>query len=193
MKAYWFFNDTLRDGRPVPPDGAWLEHDGPLVLCRSGLHASTHPLDALKYAPGPMLAQVTLDGEIVRGRDKIVAQRRRIDKRIDTTDLLRTFAQDEALRVLHYWDNISDKARQYLKTGQGQEEFCMALSPLRSVEYAVNAAINALCAERWNIARYAWQTAEGAARAQGTKRNQYRRGQRRRFAARVARAFEENP
>lgn len=29
MKAYWFFNDTLRDGRPVPPDGAWLEHDGP--------------------------------------------------------------------------------------------------------------------------------------------------------------------
>ena len=37
---YWHFvGDTLRDGRPVPPDGEWLEHTGPIDWCRSGLYA----------------------------------------------------------------------------------------------------------------------------------------------------------
>lgn len=50
--GYHFVGATLRDGRPVPQDGEWLEHAGPLVLCRSGLHASLHPFDALQYAKG---------------------------------------------------------------------------------------------------------------------------------------------
>src|SRR5690606_38045619 len=45
--AYHFVNDTLRDGRPVPSDGEWLEHDGPIAICKSGLHASRRPWHAL--------------------------------------------------------------------------------------------------------------------------------------------------
>lgn len=37
MIAYHFVGTTLRDGRPVPPDGVWLEHDGPIAIRESGL------------------------------------------------------------------------------------------------------------------------------------------------------------
>ena len=37
---YHFVGSTLRDGRPVPPDGEWLVHDGPVEMCASGLHAA---------------------------------------------------------------------------------------------------------------------------------------------------------
>ena len=52
IRAYHFVGDELRDGRPVPPVGEWLVHDGPVKMCESGLHASRHPFDALMYAPG---------------------------------------------------------------------------------------------------------------------------------------------
>lgn len=53
MKAYHFNNGhNLRDGRPLPELGEWLEHTGSLEPCESGLHASEHPLDALNYASG---------------------------------------------------------------------------------------------------------------------------------------------
>ena len=48
--AFHFTAATLRDGSPIPPVGAWLEHAGPLVLCESGLHASKRVLDALDAA-----------------------------------------------------------------------------------------------------------------------------------------------
>ena len=48
MKTYYHFTgDTLRDGRPIPKPGVWLKHDGPVIPCKSGLHASEHPFDAL--------------------------------------------------------------------------------------------------------------------------------------------------
>ena len=65
MIAYHFVGETLRDGRPVPADGEWLEHDGELVMCQSGLHASPSPWEALQYAPGAVLCRVELDGEIL--------------------------------------------------------------------------------------------------------------------------------
>ncbi len=39
----------LRDGRPAPALGEWLEHDGPITICQTGLHASWRALDALNY------------------------------------------------------------------------------------------------------------------------------------------------
>jgi hypothetical protein len=50
-------NGTLRDGRPIPKDGEVLRYEGPLVMCKSGLHASREPFDALQYAPGPTLSK----------------------------------------------------------------------------------------------------------------------------------------
>lgn len=114
--AYHFVSDTLRDGRPVPADGEWLEHDGPVILCESGLHASECPFDALQYAPGGTLCLVELDGEIVSGDDKLVASRRRIVKRIDAEPLIREFARWCALQVIEHWD-APEVVRRYLESG----------------------------------------------------------------------------
>ena len=114
--AYHFVGPTLRDGRPVPVDGEWLEHVGPLALCESDYHASLHPFDALQYAPGGTLCLVELDGEIVTGTDKVVASRRRIVKRIDAEPLMRAFARWCALQVIELWD-APEVVRQYLTTG----------------------------------------------------------------------------
>lgn len=93
MKAWHFVNDTLRDGRPIPPDGEWLVHDGELVMCESGLHASKRLVDALKYAPGNMICRVEVDGEIVKDDDKLVAEKRKILWRVDGEQVLRAFAR----------------------------------------------------------------------------------------------------
>ena len=114
--AWHFVGDTLRDGRPVPPDGEWLVHDGPLVLCQTGLHASLDPWDALTYAPGPMLCRVELAGAMVHGDDKLVASRRRIVARVDATVLCRDFARACAREVLPLWDAPKVVCR-YLETG----------------------------------------------------------------------------
>src|SRR5690606_8225974 len=91
--AYHFVNNTLRDGRPVPADGVWLEHDGPIAICKSGLHASRRPWHALAYAPGPVLCMVEVEGIAAEHDDKLVARRRRIVCRVDLTDDLRAFAR----------------------------------------------------------------------------------------------------
>jgi len=101
MRAYHFVASKLRDGRPIPADGVWLEHRGKAVLCAQGLHASEHPYDALKYAPGTTLCLVEMGGTIVRGDDKLVATKRRIIARIDAEPLLRLFARKVASEVFY--------------------------------------------------------------------------------------------
>jgi hypothetical protein len=116
VRAYHFVSGTLRDGRPVPADGEWLEHDGPLELCASGLHASLHPFDALQYAPGNTLCLVECEGDTLIGDDKIVCRLRKIVARIDAEPLLREFARWCALQVIEQWD-APEVVRQYLTTG----------------------------------------------------------------------------
>jgi len=50
----------------------------PLIMCQHGLHASKHPFDALTYAPGLVLCRVELEGEILRGADKVCAEIRTV-------------------------------------------------------------------------------------------------------------------
>lgn len=114
--AWHFVGDTLRDGRPVPPDGEWLVHAGAAVMCESGLHASRKPSQALKYAPGAILCLVECEDIVDEQDDKLVCRRRRIVKRIDATDLMRTFARKCALSVIHLWDAPAI-VREYLETG----------------------------------------------------------------------------
>lgn len=111
--AYHFTGVTLRDGRPVPKPGEWLEHDGPVVLCEQGLHASIHPFDALQYAPGPYLHKVIVQGDIKKEQDKIAGNTRIILETINANDLLRRFACDCALSVSHLW-NMPKIVKDYL-------------------------------------------------------------------------------
>ena len=116
MIAWHFVGNTLRDGRPVPADGEWLQHDGPLVLCKSGLHASLQPFNALQYAPGPILCLVEVGGDIRPDKDKLVCSRRRIIARMDATEMLRYFARMQALSVVHLWA-APDVVLDYLMLG----------------------------------------------------------------------------
>lgn len=114
--AWHFVGNTLRDGRPVPPDGEWLVHDGPVECCAAGLHASIDPFDALTYAPGSTLCRVIVRGDVQAQHDKIVGRERVILARADATAMLREFARWCALQVVRLWD-CPDIVRIYLETG----------------------------------------------------------------------------
>jgi len=119
MTGYHFTGNTLRNGKPIPPTGEWLIHDGPIVPCRFGLHASEHPLDALAYAPGNLLHRVELEGDLQsHGEpiDKWVGRQRKIVATIDAEPLLGEFARWCALQVIHLWE-ASPVVREYLETG----------------------------------------------------------------------------
>jgi hypothetical protein len=79
-RAYHLTADTLRDGRPIPAIGEPLVHEGPVEICRSGLHASEWLLDALSYAPkgATWLHVVECEGVVDREVDKLVCRRRTI-------------------------------------------------------------------------------------------------------------------
>jgi hypothetical protein len=116
----WHFiaGNKLRDGTEAPPDGEWLKYTGNLVMCRSGLHASRQPFDALSYAPGNTLCLVECAGEIIEEEDKLVCAERRIICRWDATELLRYFARMQALSVIHLWEKKPpDSVCDYLATG----------------------------------------------------------------------------
>jgi hypothetical protein len=119
--AWHFVGKELRDGRPIPKDGEWLEYRGGLVLCVSGLHWSREPFDALQYAPGDTLCLVEVGGEILEpeGENKGVSSRRKIIARMDATELLRYFARMQALSVIHLNEDLcnSEVICDYLMTG----------------------------------------------------------------------------
>src|SRR5574337_1067551 len=111
LKAWHFVGKTLRDGRAVPKDGVKLVYDGPVVPCKSGLHASRHPFDALRYAPGPVLCLVECGGIIVphgNPEDKIACSERTIIARMDATPMLRYFARQQALSMLYLYPGDPD-------------------------------------------------------------------------------------
>ena len=166
IRAWHFVGDTLRDGRPVPQDGKWLVHQGPLVICQSGLHASLDPFDALQYAPGPILCLVECDGDIHHQRDKLVCRRRRIVARRDATEGLRYFARMQALSVAHLWEP-PDVVLDYLMTGD-------EVNRDAALSAAWAAALSAAWSAAWSAARdaaldaaraVAWSAVRAAARA----------------------------
>ena len=172
IRAHHFVGDNLRDGRPVPPDGEWLVHDGPVRMCESGLHASRHPFDALMYAPGPILCLVDCDEIDAEDVDKLVCRRRRIVARFDATDMLRAFARQCALDVIHLWD-APQVVRDYLTTGD------------ESLRDAARAAARA--AARYAARYAAWDAAREAARE--AARDAASNAQRERFERLVADEF----
>lgn len=108
VEAWHFTGNYLRDGTRVPEPGEVLHHEGPLRLCRSGLHASVKLLDAVRYAPGDDLVhlhRVVLSGDMMNGFDKIVATERMIEWTLEPLvvhAVLREFIRWCGLQVLEF-------------------------------------------------------------------------------------------
>lgn len=171
VQAYHFVGATLRDGRPVPPDGEWLVHDEPAVLCESGLHASRRPWDALQYAPGAVLCLVEVADIAEEREEQLVAHRRRIVRRVDLTTDLRAFARQCARDVLHLWD-APEVVRRYLESGDetlreaAREAAREVAWDAFAVEWAVSSAASAaMVAAGASALEAAREAANAAARA----------------------------
>ena len=171
MRAYWFGGIALphNDGRPVAV-GVTHTHDGEIVPCKSGLHASAHPMDALAYACTNQLWLVELGGTILpHGTpvDKHAASERTYLARIDAEPLLREFARWCALQVVPVW-NCPDVVRQYLETGDEEirdAAWDAACDAANAACDAANAACDAANAARDAAWAAAWDAACDAANA----------------------------
>ena len=181
--AYHFTANTLRDGRAIPPVGEWLEYDGEIEICKSGLHFSKDPFDALQYAPGNLLHLVEVDEIEHEHDDKGVCRRRRIIATIDAESLLREFARWCVLQLLDLWD-APTVVREYLETGDETKRDA-AWSAAWSDAWAKAAARSAAKAAAWDAA---WEAARGA--AWEAARSAAREAQRTEFRRRVEAAFE---
>lgn len=185
MKYAWHFvGDTLRDGRPIPKNGVWLKHNGPLELCMTGLHASYDPFDALTYAPGSVLCRVAISGKIIESDDKLVASKRKIIKRRNVEKLLIKFACLCALDVANLWD-MPPVVKEYLTTQN--EELRDAASAAASAASGAAARAAAWAAAREAAGAAAWDAASAAANA--AAREAAWAAQRKRFNQMVKRAF----
>ena len=71
-----------------------------LELCSFGLHASRRAMDALKYAPGPIICRVELSGKIIEDKDKLCAERRKVLWMADATETLHEFVCQAAEAAL---------------------------------------------------------------------------------------------
>ena len=170
IKAYYFSNEdkTLRhgDGRKIRK-GRTHKVRGRIKMCKYGLHGSVKCLDALCYAPGPIIWRVELNGDIIEGDDKIVASERTYIDWIDATDVLRKFTRMCALDVVHLW-HAPDHVVKYLKTGDEslRDAAWAACEAARAPAWtsAWTSARDAAWASAWNAAQAsAWDAARDAA------------------------------
>lgn len=168
---FFHFTDgnKLRDGSPVPPRGEWLKFSGSPLICERGLHASRHPFDALKYAPGANLHLVKLGKIYEEHDDKVVSDRRLILASVDAENLLFKFARDCALDVIHLW-KAPDIVRQFLATGDaalrdaaGAAAWAAAGAAKAAAGVAARAARDAAGAASWDAAWDAAWAARAAA------------------------------
>ena len=167
--GYHFVDKTLRDGRPIPADGEWLVHDGPVRICISGLHYSPEPYDALKWAPGNTLCLVEIEGVIDTQNDKGVCRRRKIIARIDAGPIQWYFARMQALSVVHLYPNgTDDVVFDYLMTGNEALRNAArdaARDAARAARDAAGAARDAAWAARDAAGYAAWEAAWEAGEA----------------------------
>ena len=119
MLAWYFAPDDRKlrygDSRKVR-QGVAHKVEGPLALCKRGLHASISLRDALSYAPGSVLCRVRLSGAVVKGKDKACATERTYLRVAKADKALAEFARKCALRVVHLW-KAPEVVVRYLKTG----------------------------------------------------------------------------
>ncbi len=179
MKAWWFSKGhTLPhgDGREIAL-GVTHKVDGPVELCRHGLHASVNILDALYHATGPIVWHVYCAGEVVTDTEKLVcSERTYISGGIDVSDTLQHFTRLCALDVVRRW-NVPVVVVRFLRTGDAALRASAWAAARRltgasdnDAAYAARAAgwateSDAVLAASYGTKNAAWATGWAAARA----------------------------
>ena len=190
MKAWHFLKEhrILRygDGRFVEV-GKTYECKGEIILCKNGMHASVNIIDALKYAPGPVLCRVELEDDLKIDTDKIAGRKRTVLAMEDISTSLHLFAIDCAERALSKIDNPDPRLikalevkKKWMKWGVTDEELreameeaaAWAAAAARAAAAEAEAAWDAAWAAAWAAAAAeaaawaaAWAAAEAAAEA----------------------------
>jgi hypothetical protein len=180
MLAWHFLSEDKRlgygDGRLVEV-GVPLECEGDPILCDNGMHGSVRLLDALRYAAGPIVCRVEIEGDVIEGEDKLCGRRRTVLWMLDATKILHEFAcscAEDALALVAQPDERSVAAieakRKWINGEITDEEFDStraaawdaALAASRAARDAALAASRA--AARAAAEAVAWSAAEAAAR-----------------------------
>jgi len=123
VKGWWFTTTERKllnnDGRKIKL-GITHKVKGEIIPCKYGLHLSPRIIDALAYAPGPVIYKVEGSGTIIPHGEPVdkyaCSHRTYLDGGIDISNVLRKFADLCALDVIHLWD-APDVVVKYLKTG----------------------------------------------------------------------------
>ena len=145
MKEWFGWHFLQKDRRlrwgtqEVVETGKTYTVKGKLEMCYNGLHASARAIDALLYAPGPIVCRVELLGERIDEEDKSVAQKRRVIVMADATQVLHEFSCHCATAALclaeikdkRYWHAIEAKWS-WLRGDITDAELALARSAARS-------------------------------------------------------------
>ena len=200
MLAWHFLSEDKRlgygDGRLVEV-GQTLECKGKPAPCKNGMHGSVRLIDALRYASGPIVCRVDIEGDVIEEEDKLCGRRRTVLWMLDATQLLHEFAcrcAEDALALVAQPDARSVEAiaakRKWLKGEITDEELdaasaaawdasdvALAAAAGAAAWDAASAAASAAArdaarAASWAAAEAAWAAAEAARAAARAKQNE---------------------
>ena len=154
MKAWHFVAHSRRlqyeDDRIVRTGRTYrTPNNDPISLCENGMHGSVRPIDALPYAPGPIVCRVDITGEIEETDNKFAGRNRKVLWMYDATRVLEKIARECALEVTECW-NPPEFVINYLKTGKGDREviYFYTLEFLENKDNLPHAAIDATYSAR---------------------------------------------
>ena len=175
MLAWHFLSEDKRlgydDGRLVEV-GQTLECEGKPVLCSNGMHGSERLIDALKYASGPIVCRVEIEGDVIEGKNKLCGRRRTVLWMLDATDILHEFAcacAEDALALVEQPDARSVAAieakRKWLKGEITDEELDAAWAAAWDAARDAASWAAASAASRDDARDAAWDDALAAAQA----------------------------
>ena len=162
MKAWHFLADNrlLKYGdRRLVEVGKTYESKGQIILCKNGMHGSVKVTDALKYAPGPILCRVEIEGNLEERDDKIAGRRRTVLAMEDVSKVLHLFAIDFAERALARVENPDPRS---LKALEVKKLWLDGNATDKEIKEAWAAAEEAAWAASWAAS---WAAAWAAARA----------------------------
>jgi hypothetical protein len=112
----WHFltaDRKMRGTHEVVEPGYIYSQVGPLVICERGMHASVRAIDAIHYAPGPIVCRVRCSGKIIAESGKIVSRHREVLWMADASSVLRLIATECVRKTpladgRTFWDLLTD-------------------------------------------------------------------------------------